>query len=178
MLKIISVVGSRARSTACSPPIRADDAALAQRVAAIVADVRRGGDRALVAYARRFDKLRRRPGRRRRDPARRDRGRRAARRRAGAARRSSAPPANIAPRRPDAGAEGLAQRGVAPGVVVEQRVEPLERVGCYVPGGRYPLPSSLLMTAIPARVAGVREIDRRAVRGRSRWCWRRRSRPA
>ena len=30
--------------------------------------------------------------------------------------------------------------------------------GCYVPGGRYPLPSSLLMTAIPARVAGVREV--------------------
>ena len=32
------------------------------------------------------------------------------------------------------------------------------RVGCYVPGGRFPLPSSLLMTAVPARVAGVREI--------------------
>lgn len=47
---------------------------------------------------------------------------------------------------------------VAPGVSVEQRVIPLERVGCYVPGGRYPLPSSLLMTAIPARVAGVPEV--------------------
>ncbi len=46
----------------------------------------------------------------------------------------------------------------APGVTVEQRVTPLDRVGCYVPGGRYPLPSSLLMTAIPARAAGVREI--------------------
>ncbi len=45
-----------------------------------------------------------------------------------------------------------------PGVSVEQRVVPLERVGCYVPGGRYPLPSSLLMTAIPARVAGVAEV--------------------
>jgi histidinol dehydrogenase len=43
-------------------------------------------------------------------------------------------------------------------VLVEQRVRPLDRVGCYVPGGRYPLPSSLLMTAIPARVAGVAEI--------------------
>ena len=41
---------------------------------------------------------------------------------------------------------------------VEQRVEPLGRVGCYVPGGRFPLPSSLLMTAIPARVAGVPEV--------------------
>src|SRR6185295_14255461 len=47
---------------------------------------------------------------------------------------------------------------VAPGVSVEQRVAPLARVGCYVPGGRFPLPSSLLMTAIPARVAGVAEV--------------------
>ena len=38
---------------------------------------------------------------------------------------------------------------------------PLDRVGCYVPGGRYPLPSSLLMTAIPARVAGVARDHRR-----------------
>jgi histidinol dehydrogenase len=47
---------------------------------------------------------------------------------------------------------------VAAGVSVEQRVIPLDRVGCYVPGGLYPLPSSLLMTAIPARVAGVPEV--------------------
>jgi histidinol dehydrogenase len=46
----------------------------------------------------------------------------------------------------------------APGIRIEQRVIPLDRVGCYVPGGRHPLPSSLLMTAIPAAVAGVREI--------------------
>jgi histidinol dehydrogenase len=43
-------------------------------------------------------------------------------------------------------------------VTIEQRITPLDRVGCYVPGGRYPLPSSLLMTAIPARTAGVREV--------------------
>jgi histidinol dehydrogenase len=43
-------------------------------------------------------------------------------------------------------------------VTVEQRVEPIARIGCYVPGGRFPLPSSLLMTAVPARVAGVRDI--------------------
>ncbi len=47
---------------------------------------------------------------------------------------------------------------VVPGVSIEQRVEPIARVGCYVPGGRFPLPSSLLMTAVPARVAGVREV--------------------
>jgi histidinol dehydrogenase len=47
---------------------------------------------------------------------------------------------------------------VTAGVRVEQRIIPLDRVGCYVPGGLYPLPSSLLMTAVPARVAGVRQI--------------------
>lgn len=47
---------------------------------------------------------------------------------------------------------------VAAGVTVQQRVVPLSRVGCYVPAGRYPLPSSLLMTAIPARAAGVGEV--------------------
>ncbi len=45
-----------------------------------------------------------------------------------------------------------------PGVHTGWRVIPVERVGVYVPGGRYPLPSTVLMTAIPARVAGVREI--------------------
>jgi histidinol dehydrogenase len=39
-----------------------------------------------------------------------------------------------------------------------QLVRPLASVGCYVPGGRYPLPSTLLMTAIPAQVAGVERI--------------------
>jgi histidinol dehydrogenase len=47
---------------------------------------------------------------------------------------------------------------VAPGLRIEQRVQPLARVGCYVPGGRYPLPSTLLMTVVPARVAGVPEV--------------------
>lgn len=46
----------------------------------------------------------------------------------------------------------------ARGIRIDQRVTPLDRVGCYVPGGRYPLPSTLLMTAIPARVAGVPEV--------------------
>jgi histidinol dehydrogenase len=47
---------------------------------------------------------------------------------------------------------------LAPGHRIEQRVAPLARVGCYVPGGRYPLPSTLIMTAVPARVAGVAEV--------------------
>ncbi len=44
------------------------------------------------------------------------------------------------------------------GGVLGQKVTPLRRVGIYVPGGTAPLPSSLLMSAIPARVAGVDEI--------------------
>jgi histidinol dehydrogenase len=44
------------------------------------------------------------------------------------------------------------------GVSVGQMVRPLESVGCYVPGGRHPLVSTLLMTVIPAQVAGVRNI--------------------
>jgi histidinol dehydrogenase len=39
-----------------------------------------------------------------------------------------------------------------------QLIRPLSSVGCYVPGGRYPLPSTLLMTVVPAQVAGVRDI--------------------
>jgi histidinol dehydrogenase len=44
------------------------------------------------------------------------------------------------------------------GIAVGQMVRPLDSVGCYVPGGRYPLVSTLLMTVIPAQVAGVKRI--------------------
>jgi histidinol dehydrogenase len=44
------------------------------------------------------------------------------------------------------------------GVRVGQVLRPLDSVGCYVPGGRYPLPSTLLMTVVPAQVAGVERI--------------------
>jgi phosphoribosyl-ATP pyrophosphohydrolase/phosphoribosyl-AMP cyclohydrolase/histidinol dehydrogenase len=59
----------------------------------------------------------------------------------------------------------VAQRGAlgavkvpVPGGVAEHRIAPMERAGCYAPGGRYPLPSSVLMTAVTARVAGVRDV--------------------
>jgi histidinol dehydrogenase len=50
------------------------------------------------------------------------------------------------------------RREIQPGVSVGQLVRPIEAVGCYVPGGRYPLPSTLLMTVIPAQVARVPQI--------------------
>jgi histidinol dehydrogenase len=156
MLKIISASDPRAlgRLLATDP---AGDAALARRVAAIVADVRRGGDRALIAYARRFDKL---PasgpaGAVEIPRAEIEAGARKVSRAVGAAiTRAARVIGRIAKTQVPAGSRTAAW----PGVVVEQRVTPLARVGCYVPGGRYPLPSSLLMTAIPARIAGVGEV--------------------
>jgi phosphoribosyl-ATP pyrophosphohydrolase/phosphoribosyl-AMP cyclohydrolase/histidinol dehydrogenase len=45
-----------------------------------------------------------------------------------------------------------------PGGRAGQDVDPVDRAGCYAPGGRYPLPSSVLMTGITARAAGVRHV--------------------
>src|SRR5262249_49518566 len=47
------------------------------------------------------------------------------------------------------------QRSIAPGIELGQLLRPLASAGCYVPGGRHPLPSTLLMTVVPAQVAGV-----------------------
>lgn len=56
-----------------------------------------------------------------------------------------------------------------PGVHMGHRVIPIDRVGCYVPGGRFPLLSAPIMTIVPAKVAGVKEvIDRQLQREISR----------
>jgi sulfopropanediol 3-dehydrogenase len=47
---------------------------------------------------------------------------------------------------------------ILPGVHMSHRIIPVERVGCYVPGGRYPLLSAPVMTIVPAKVAGVDEV--------------------
>jgi histidinol dehydrogenase len=133
-------------------PNRARDRSSERRVARIVEDVRRNGDRALKRYAADLDGLTgaievpRRVWEREAASLGPD-VRRALRQAAEHIRRVAR--AQV-PRR-------FVAR-VAPGIRVEQRVIPLDRIGCYVPGGRYPLPSSLLMTAIPARAAGVREV--------------------
>jgi histidinol dehydrogenase len=46
----------------------------------------------------------------------------------------------------------------ASGVTTGQRIRPICAIGCYVPSGRYPLPSTLMMTVIPAQIAGVERI--------------------
>ncbi len=45
-----------------------------------------------------------------------------------------------------------------PGVRISQRVSPIESIGCYIPGGHFSLVSTLVMTAVPAKVAGVSRI--------------------
>ena len=128
------------------------DLALDRRVRTIVDRVRSDGDRALLRFARKFDgaqaplevtaeEMREQAKRVAPDV------RRALRQ---AARHIALVAFRQIPRHWDL--------QVAPGVSIEQRVEPIARVGCYVPGGRFPLPSSLLMTAVPARVAGVPDI--------------------
>lgn len=47
---------------------------------------------------------------------------------------------------------------VEPGVEIAQMVRPIEAVGCYIPGGRFALVSTLLMTVVPAKVAGAKRI--------------------
>lgn len=133
------------RSSARSPQV--EDA-----VARLVADVRQRGDEAVREYASRFDGLEGAFEIPRAEIAR--------------AARTVAPDVKRAIKAAARNIRHVAARQVprawrtspVPGVTIEQRVTPLDRVGCYVPGGRYPLPSSLLMTAIPARVAGVREV--------------------
>ena len=44
------------------------------------------------------------------------------------------------------------------GIKLGHKIIPLERIGAYVPGGNYPLPSSVIMSAVPAKVAGVKEV--------------------
>jgi histidinol dehydrogenase len=133
-------------------PARVRDAGTDRQVAAIVAEVRAGGDAALRRLARKFDRL---DGSIEVSRAEMERAAATVPRAVRAAIRTAA-------RHIRTVARHQVPRGwratVASGVTVEQRVVPLDRVGCYVPGGRYPLPSSLLMTAIPAKVAGVAEV--------------------
>jgi histidinol dehydrogenase len=151
MIRIIDSSDRRA-VTQLLAATRVRDAATERRVEKIVATVRRDGDRALRHYATELDGL---VGpidvpRAEWEHASRSvpRALRSALRRAATHIRRVARTQLPRPYRTT----------VTPGVTVEQRVLPLDRVGCYVPGGLYPLPSSLLMTAIPARIAGVKEV--------------------
>jgi histidinol dehydrogenase len=124
-------------------------------VAKIISQVRRGGDRALLSLTRRFDGVTLALERIRVDPKEIQSARAAlpsAERRALelAARRIADFHRRTLERR-FSFRDGLGMR-------LGQLVQPLARVGIYVPGGMGAYPSSVLMNAVPARVAGVREI--------------------
>jgi histidinol dehydrogenase len=134
----------------------AQDEAVDRAVAGIVADVRARGDAALLEYTQRFDRVT------------------AARvadleiPRAALDRALGDLPADLAGALGEAAARirryherqrTESWRYTEPdGTVLGQQVTPLDRVGLYVPGGKAAYPSSVLMNAIPARVAGVREL--------------------
>jgi len=132
------------------------DAAIEQAVADILADIQQRGDAALLEYTRRFDRVE-----------------------ADTIAALEIPPADCAaalaalPTDQRDALERAAARirsyhehqvmhswqyTEADGTVLGQKVTPLDRVGLYVPGGKAAYPSSLLMNAIPAKVAGVPEI--------------------
>ncbi len=119
----------------------------------IVADVRRHGDRAVRKYAERWDGLQ--PGTSLQVSAEEIREAwKSARPELKGSLRAAA--ANI--RRFCEMQKPLEWMRTRQGISVGQLVRPLNSVGCYVPGGRYPLMSTLLMTVIPAQVAGVENI--------------------
>ena len=129
-------------------------AAVERAVAEILADVRARGDEAVRAHALRLDDLDL-PERYGLDPSELSAAWRAARPELRAALKLAA--ANIrayhAHERPQPWRETLAQ-----GQVVSQEIVPLAAAGLYVPGGLANYPSSVLMTAIPAQVAGVERV--------------------
>jgi histidinol dehydrogenase len=118
------------------------------RAAEIVADVRERGDAALYDWSERLDGERPASLRASVEGAQLDERSLAAVRRLAAAVETF----NELQRPVDVAVEAIA------GVVSERRWLPLDSVGIYVPGGRAPLVSSLVMAAVPARVAGVRRI--------------------
>ncbi len=119
----------------------------------ILAAVRKNGDKALVEYARRFDGL--------------DRSSVAVpQKELDAAARNLDPDFRAAVRVASRNIRAFAKLQlpqpksavIAPGIKLGQIVRPLETVAAYIPAGRYPLPSTLLMTVIPAQVAGVKNV--------------------
>jgi histidinol dehydrogenase len=149
--RIIESINERAVAALLDRRTRRD-VALERRVARIVERVRREGDRAVTAYARQFDQL---DGPVEITPAAIEDASRGVPRELRRAISLAARHIRRVASRQMPRAWSLAP---VAGVRITQRVLPLDRVGCYVPAGRYPLPSSILMTAIPASVAGVRDI--------------------
>jgi histidinol dehydrogenase len=135
------------------------DAAIEQRVAEILADVQRRGDAAVLEYTARFDGVQ---GKTLKDLELTQAELKAAFDGLPQAQREALQSAAQRVRsyheaQKRASGESWSYRD-ADGTLLGQKVTPLERVGIYVPGGKAAYPSSVLMNAIPAHVAGVGEI--------------------
>ncbi|MFC9918915.1 histidinol dehydrogenase [Agromyces binzhouensis] len=156
MLRTIDLRGTRPTPSellALVPRAATDVAAALEPARALIDDVRARGEAALLDQAERFDRVRPRSVRVRADElaAARDALRPDVRRavestiervRAASAAQVPAPERTV----------------LATGAVVEQRWQPVGRVGLYVPGGKAVYPSSVVMNVVPAQVAGVRSI--------------------
>ncbi len=130
-------------------------AAIEAQARRIVDAVRRRGDRAVIEFTRRFDAVALTPRQLRVGDAQMRGAARAVAPQALRALRLAARRIGRFHRRQRFSSWGYRDPA---GLWLGQRVTPLDRVGVYVPGGRAVYPSSVLMNAIPARVAGVREV--------------------
>ncbi len=132
------------------------DAAVARTVEAILADVKRRGDAAVLDYTNRYDRMQARDLRELEIPA--------ARLREALARIPAATRGALETSAARLRAYHRHQKQEtwtyteADGTLLGQQITPLDRVGLYVPGGKAAYPSSVLMNAIPAKVAGVPEV--------------------
>ncbi len=143
-----SALAPSERAQALERPTLQRSSELAATVREILAAVRAGGDKALLDFTERFDGVRPRSLRVGRDEVE-------------AAMRQVAPAALEAMREAIARLELFhkAQRPpdlrieTAPGVLCERRYLPIQRVGLYIPGGTAPLPSTVMMLGVPARIA-------------------------
>lgn len=132
------------------------DPAIESAVVKIIDDVRKDGDRALLEYTRRFDRV----------PARTARALEVTRAELTAAWKALGATERRALQAAHARIRDYHERQVAKswqftdahGSKLGQLVRPLDRAGLYVPGGKAAYPSSLLMNAVPAKVAGVGEL--------------------
>src|SRR6185503_6319512 len=126
-----------------------------RRVSEIVGAVQRHGDRALLRYTRLFDRVRLSRASMEVEPA-------EIKRALGKVPRKDLITLRFAAQRIAAFHRRQLQKSWhyrdPLGMMLGQRITPLERVGIYVPGGKASYPSTVLMNAIPAKVAGVKEI--------------------
>jgi len=134
---------------------RSHDRAAYRIASRIIGDVQKRGDRALLAWSAKLD-----------GDAVRDKGLWIGRAEMAAASRRVDPQFLRAVQHAAANVRRVAERQlprpwnlrVEPGIAIRQLVRPLDSIGCYIPGGRFALLSTLVMTVVPAQVAGVPRI--------------------